>query len=109
MDKLPLSFKHTYFYLYIYGYDSYNYFHYHLPSLCQSLAVADILFIVFCVPFTATDYILPSWPFGEVWCKMVQYLTYVTAYASVFTLLLLSIDRYLAVVHAIAAISSELG
>ncbi|XP_064097944.1 allatostatin-A receptor-like [Macrobrachium nipponense] len=73
--------------------------------LIFSLAVADLLFIVFCVPFTASDYILPSWPFGGIWCQTVQYLTYVTAYASVYTLLLLSLDRFLAVVHPIAALT----
>lgn len=36
--------------------------------LILNLAVADILFIVFCVPFTATGYALPhDWPFGDVW------------------------------------------
>ncbi|XP_069172707.1 allatostatin-A receptor [Procambarus clarkii] len=73
--------------------------------LIFSLAMADLLFIVFCVPFTASDYILPTWPFGSIWCKTVQYLTYVTAYASVYTLLLLSFDRFLAVVHPIAALT----
>ena len=74
--------------------------------LC-SLAIADLLFIIFCVPVTGADYILSSWPFGEVWCKIVQYLTYMTAYASVYTLLLLTLDRYLAVVHPIYAINSK--
>lgn len=73
--------------------------------LIFSLAMADLLFIVFCVPFTASDYILASWPFGSIWCQTVQYLTYVTAYASVYTLLLLSFDRFLAVVHPIAAMT----
>ncbi|MCL4145620.1 UNVERIFIED_CONTAM: hypothetical protein GTU68_015567 [Idotea baltica] len=84
-----------------------------MPSLSPfsppiSLAIADLLFTVFCVPFTASDYIFNEWPFGVLWCKVVQYLTYVTAYASVYTLLLLSFDRYLAVVHPIYAITSEL-
>ena len=36
--------------------------------LILNLAVADILFIVFCVPFTATTYALPhNWPFGDPW------------------------------------------
>ena len=36
--------------------------------LILNLAVADILFIVFCVPFTATGYALPhDWPFGDIW------------------------------------------
>ncbi|CAH1390634.1 unnamed protein product [Nezara viridula] len=73
--------------------------------LIINLAVADLLFIIFCVPFTATDYILPFWPFGDVWCKMVQYLIVVTAYASVYTLVLMSLDRFLAVVHPIASMS----
>ncbi|XP_039290143.1 allatostatin-A receptor [Nilaparvata lugens] len=73
--------------------------------LIINLAVADLLFIVFCVPFTATDYILPFWPFGDFWCKTVQYLICVTAYASVYTLVLMSLDRFLAVVHPIASMS----
>ncbi|XP_075231268.1 allatostatin-A receptor-like [Lycorma delicatula] len=73
--------------------------------LIINLAVADLLFIVFCVPFTATDYILPYWPFGDFWCKTVQYLICVTAYASVYTLVLMSLDRFLAVVHPIASMS----
>ena len=36
--------------------------------LILNLAVGDILFIVCCVPFTATSYALPSnWPFGDIW------------------------------------------
>ena len=69
--------------------------------LILSLATADLMFIVFCVPFTATGYALPIWPFGSEWCKINQYMTYVCAYASVYTLVLMSLDRYLAVVHAI--------
>ena len=34
--------------------------------LILNLAVADILFILFCVPGTATSYALPhDWPFGD--------------------------------------------
>lgn len=62
--------------------------------LIINLALADLLFIVLCVPFTAVDYMLPYWPFGDVWCKMVQYLIVVTVYASVYTLVLMSLDRF---------------
>ena len=71
--------------------------------LIINLAIADLLFIIFCVPFTAADYVLPHWPFGDLWCKCVQYLIVVTAYASVYTLVLMSLDRFLAVVHPIAS------
>ncbi|XP_043514308.1 allatostatin-A receptor-like isoform X1 [Frieseomelitta varia] len=73
--------------------------------LIINLAVADLLFVIFCIPFTATDFVLPFWPFGNFWCKMVQYLIIVTAYASVYTLVLMSLDRYLAVVHPISSMS----
>lgn len=73
--------------------------------LILSLAIADLMFIVFCVPFTATGYVVPKWPFGDVWCKLTNYMTYVCAYASVYTLVLMSLDRYLAVVHPIRSMS----
>jgi allatostatin receptor len=73
--------------------------------LILNLAFADLCFIVFCVPFTAAAYALPQWPFGEVWCKIVQFLMYVCAYASVYTLVVMSLDRYLAVVHPISSMS----
>ncbi|XP_053947129.1 allatostatin-A receptor [Anastrepha ludens] len=69
--------------------------------LIVNLAVADLLFVVFCIPFTATDYITEYWPFGDVWCRSVQYLIVVTAFASIYTLVLMSVDRFLAVVHPI--------
>ena len=69
--------------------------------LIVSLAVADLFFIIFCVPFTAASYAMWYWPFGAVWCKIVHFLMHVSAYASVWTLVLLSFDRYLAVVHPI--------
>lgn len=73
--------------------------------LIFSLALADLMFIVFCVPFTATGYASTIWPFGEVWCKVTNYMTYVCAYASVYTLVLMSLDRYLAVVHPIRSMT----
>lgn len=108
--------------------------------LIINLAIADILFVIFCVPFTATDYVLTEWPFGDLWCKFVscngfsafdlwpllmrwfacfvlmilalgnfapqvQYMIVVTCHASVYTLVLMSFDRFLAVVHPVTSMS----
>lgn len=73
--------------------------------LILSLAAADLLFILFCVPFTAAGYVLKIWPFGDIGCKATNYAMYVCAYASVYTLVMMSLDRYLAVVHAIRSMS----
>ena len=75
--------------------------------LILNLAVADLLFILVssllhlltlyscqvCVPATASDYILMFWPFGLTWCRTVQYIIYVTAYVSIYTLVLMARDR----------------
>lgn len=71
--------------------------------LIANLAIADLLFVVFCVPFTAADYMARIWPFGLYWCKTVQYLIVVTAFASIYTLVLMSVDRFLAVVYPITS------
>ncbi|CAN8030659.1 unnamed protein product [Ixodes persulcatus] len=73
--------------------------------LIINLAMADLLFIVFCVPFTGWDYTLNYWPFGDVWCRIVQYLVIVCASASIYTLVLMSFDRFLAVVHPITSMA----
>ena len=72
--------------------------------LILNLALADLLFIVLCVPFTATDYSLNHWPFGLIWCQAVQYLIYVTSYVSIYTLIMMSFDRFLAVVFPVSII-----
>lgn len=73
--------------------------------LILNLATADLLFIVMCVPFTGIAYLVPLWPFGQFLCRLHQYLLHVTAHASVYTLVFMSFDRYLAVVHPIKSMT----
>lgn len=67
--------------------------------LILNLSVADLAFLLFCVPFQATIYSLPEWIFGALLCKFVHYFVTVTMLVSIFTLVAMSMDRYIAVVH----------
>nr|ANO39035.1 GCR064 [Schmidtea mediterranea] len=71
--------------------------------LIASLAIADLTFIAFCIPFTGVIYVKQGWPLGESFCRIYQFLIYVTAYCSVYTLVLMCFDRFLAVVHPISS------
>ncbi|NIG60613.1 galanin receptor type 2 [Pontoporia blainvillei] len=65
--------------------------------LILNLGVADLCFIVCCVPFQATIYTLDDWVFGSLLCKAVHFLIFLTMHASSFTLAAVSLDRYLAI------------
>ncbi|KAJ8407884.1 hypothetical protein AAFF_G00269280 [Aldrovandia affinis] len=65
-----------------------------------NLSIADLSFLLFCVPFQATIYSLPEWVFGAFLCKFVHYFVMVSMLVSIFTLVAMSVDRYIAVVHA---------
>ena len=52
------------------------------------------MFLLVCVPATASNYIFMYWPFGLTWCRTVQYIIYVTAYVSIYTLVLMAGDRF---------------
>nr|XP_002738024.1 PREDICTED: allatostatin-A receptor-like [Saccoglossus kowalevskii] len=66
-----------------------------------SLSIADLSFIIICTPFTAADHMLGQWIFGQVMCKLFNYFTFVNVYASIYTLTVMSFDRFLAVVYPI--------
>ncbi|KAF6739312.1 G-protein coupled receptor 54 [Oryzias melastigma] len=69
-----------------------------------NLATTDILFLVCCVPFTATLYPLPSWIFGEFMCRLVNYLQQVTAQATCMTLSAMSVDRCYVTVYPLQSL-----
>uniref|UniRef100_A0A8C5FGD3 Somatostatin receptor type 2 n=1 Tax=Gadus morhua TaxID=8049 RepID=A0A8C5FGD3_GADMO len=65
-----------------------------------NLAVADVLFMLG-LPFIAIQLALVHWPFGPVLCRVVMTLDSLNQFTSIFCLMVMSIDRYLAVVHPI--------
>jgi len=72
--------------------------------LLVSLAVGDLLLILFTVPFMSTVYTFPSWPFGEVVCKLGEFTVSLSLGVSVFTLMALSVERYMVIVHPMSAV-----
>ena len=68
--------------------------------LLLNLAVADISFLIICVPSTAVKYSADTWPLGDAMCKMINYFLFVTAYVTVYTLVAVSLLRYLTIVHS---------
>ncbi|XP_067831581.1 somatostatin receptor type 1 [Heptranchias perlo] len=69
-----------------------------------NLAVADELFML-SVPFLATSAALQHWPFGALMCRIVLSVDGINMFTSIFCLTVLSVDRYIAVVHPIKAAS----
>ncbi|XP_060776391.1 C-C chemokine receptor type 4-like [Neoarius graeffei] len=67
-----------------------------------NLALADLL-LIFSLPFLA-HYARDTWTFGTKMCTLVLGVYYVGFYAGIFFIVLMSIDRYLAIVHAVFAL-----
>lgn len=65
-----------------------------------NLALADELYILG-IPFLGTNSVLSYWPYGKFLCKVCMTADAMSQFASTFCLMVMSIDRYLAVVHPI--------
>ncbi|XP_017164604.1 mu-type opioid receptor isoform X1 [Poecilia reticulata] len=68
-----------------------------------SLALADAL-VTSTLPFQSVNYLMGTWPFGDILCKMVMSIDYYNMFISIFTLTTMSIDRYIAVCHPVKAL-----
>lgn len=66
-----------------------------------SLALGDLLVVVFAVPFVSIIFITDTWPYGEPICRLSEFMRDVSVGVTVFTLTALSADRYLAIVDPV--------
>uniref|UniRef100_A0A8C6XT88 G-protein coupled receptors family 1 profile domain-containing protein n=1 Tax=Naja naja TaxID=35670 RepID=A0A8C6XT88_NAJNA len=66
---------------------------------CINLNIAD-LFFVFVLPFQIAYHLKENnWPFGDVLCHIVTILSYGNLHCSILTMMSLSIERYIGIVH----------
>lgn len=68
-----------------------------------NLALADAL-ATSTLPFQSAKYLMNTWPFGEVLCKLIIAIDYYNMFTSIFTLTMMSVDRYVAVCHPVKAL-----
>ncbi|XP_014434096.2 C-C chemokine receptor type 5-like [Pelodiscus sinensis] len=70
-----------------------------------NLAVSDLLFIL-SLPFWAY-YAAHEWVFGNAMCKILSGVYIAGFYGGMFFIILLTVDRYLAIVHAVFALKAR--
>ncbi|KAK6479842.1 urotensin-2 receptor-like [Huso huso] len=61
-----------------------------------SLALADLLYLI-TIPFIVCTYCMKVWYFGDIGCRILFSLDFLTMHASIFTLTIMSTERYFAV------------
>ncbi|NXN99180.1 GPR17 protein, partial [Rhinopomastus cyanomelas] len=68
------------------------------------LAVADLCFVLVLPTRLVYHFSGNHWPFGEMPCRLTGFLSYLNMYASIYFLMCISIDRFLAIVHPVKSI-----
>lgn len=71
-----------------------------------NLAISDLIFL-FTLPFWIDYNLRNNWIFGDSLCKLLSGLYYIGLYSEIFFIILLTIDRYLAIVHAVFALRAR--
>lgn len=63
-----------------------------------NLALADLLYLS-TIPFVVWTYFAKDWYFGDIGCRVLFSLDFLTMHASIFILTVMSTERYMAVVN----------
>nr|QVN25226.1 kisspeptin-type receptor 9 [Asterias rubens] len=70
-------------------------------------AITDMVFVVICAPVTASQFILTDWIFGDFICKLVVFMQYVSVQASCSTIMAMTIDRYMVILHPMRSLHAR--
>ncbi|MXQ95570.1 hypothetical protein E5288_WYG015683 [Bos mutus] len=71
-----------------------------------NLAISDLIFL-FTLPFWIDYKVKDDWIFGDAMCKLLSGFYFMGLYSEIFFIILLTIDRYLAIVHAVFALRAR--
>ncbi|XP_020771804.1 C-C chemokine receptor type 1 [Odocoileus virginianus] len=71
-----------------------------------NLAISDLIFL-FTLPFWIDYKVKDDWVFGKAMCKLLSGFYFMGLYSEIFFIILLTIDRYLAIVHAVFALRAR--
>ncbi|KAK3090616.1 hypothetical protein FSP39_013157 [Pinctada imbricata] len=71
--------------------------------LIANLALADVIIGIFSIPFQFQAALLQKWVVANFMCSMAPFVKNVSVNVSVFTLTVISIDRYIAVIYPLKA------
>lgn len=66
--------------------------------LMMFLAISDIVFLGCSLPFMVQEYLLSHLTVGVLWCKLSRYFIYTSTFVAIYTIVLMSLDRYCAIV-----------
>ncbi|XP_031849865.1 tachykinin-like peptides receptor 86C [Nomia melanderi] len=64
-----------------------------------NLSVADLMMSLLNCAFNFTFLLNSSWPFGVIYCTINNFVAHLTVASSVFTLVVISVDRYMAIMR----------
>jgi len=68
-----------------------------------NLALADLLYLL-TIPFVVCTHFLKGWHFGDAGCRILISIDFLTMHASIFTLTVMSTERYFAVLKPLDAV-----
>ncbi|XP_013396229.1 QRFP-like peptide receptor isoform X2 [Lingula anatina] len=71
-------------------------------TFLASLAIADLLFLLVCVPYRIVRFLIGSWQ-DSFLCKFSGFVEMLAAVLSIFNLTAVSVERYVVIVHPMKA------
>lgn len=80
-----------------------NKFHNSTYILLTNIATSDLLITLLNIPFTLVKILVEEWVFGDVMCKVVNYILMTSIYVSTTTMTAIAIGKYMTVIYPLRA------